>query len=274
MIYPLKQFLKKILRLFHSFLHLDVLSQKEKDGKIDTMSSLKFIKKSFHNLPFKLGLTIRGVHFNGIDPFCRALRYRDNEINKQYFLSTLNNELFNQKDMTVNDFLPSNKNFEFNNFPIYTFAYPWDSHTFEDFNNNYLDLVIENRKEHSHHESLGLKKEQIYSNEFSLSHFFQFKKLLKSIKKNGFIYNDDRPRVLILKSGKKWKWIMSGQGNHRAYLLSMLNYENFPCEVIKIVDRDFFKTWPNVRNGVYSEEYALKIFDLVFSGTRILKGIV
>jgi hypothetical protein len=41
-----------------------------------------------------------------------------------------------------------------------------------------------------------------------------------------------------------------------------------------VVDRAKVKSWPNVVNGTYTKEHALEIFDLVFSGKNICKGIL
>ena len=67
---------------------------------------------------------------------------------------------------------------------------------------------------------------------------------------------------------------MSGQGNHRAYLLSMMNTESLPCEIVKFVHIDEVDNWSNVTNGIYTVEYALEIFNFVFSGRNVCRGIV
>ena len=134
-------------------------------------------------------------------------------------------------------------------------------------------MVLDNRKEYT--ENTGnIASIFIYSKDYVYSHLSQFNKLLESIKRNGFKTELERPRVIILKNSNRWKWMMSGQGNHRAYLCSMLSYENLPCEIVNVVDRAKVKSWPNVVNGTYAKEHALEIFDLVFSGKNICKGIL
>lgn len=262
-----------VIRYIHSFLNLDKLSSNEKKGYVDSLSFFKFIKKSYHNLPFSNGLTNRGIHFRSNDPFCRALRLENNKIQKKLFLDIILNTLNSQKEKIVSDFIPVSADFKYSNYPIYCMAFPWDSHTFESFKSNYLEMVALNRNEHSSDVEF-LTVNLIYSENFALSHEKQFNSLLASIKNYGFNAKLNRPRVIILKNTNRWKWMMSGQGNHRAYICSMLSYKNLPCEIINVVDRAKVKSWPNVVNGTYTKEHALEIFDLVFSGEHICKGIV
>jgi hypothetical protein len=273
-----KRFVKylviKVFRTLHSLIKLDVLSTAERNGFLNHFTSFKLVRKSFHNLPFSEGLTVRGAHFGYVDPFCRALFHVEGEIDEENFSNVISHELFAQIDKKVKDFLPASSGFPFYDYPLYSIAFPWDSHTYDTFKDNYLEMVLENRREHLSDKKQVITKDYVYSNEFVASHLNQFNKLLRSIQSNGFNTHQDRPRVLILKEGNRWKWMMSGQGNHRAYLLSMLKYEKLPCEIVKVVDKKDVEKWSNVKNGIYTKDHALEIFDLIFSGRRICKGIV
>mgnify|MGYP000329483854 FL=1 len=256
-------------------MRLDVLSEAELKGFLNPFSSLKFVKKSLHELPFSQGLTVRGAHFGGIDPFCRALVNVDGKIDKNNFSKIIFTELIDQRDKKVKDFIPTQSGFEYHDYPIYSMAFPWDSHTYNTFKENYLEMVVENRREHIADSNI-LSTDFIYSDEYVSSHLDQFNMLLDSIKIDGYdpYHYKEYPKVLILKDDNHWKWMMSGQGNHRAFLLSMLGYENLSCEIIKVVNRSDVDKWSNVINGVYQKDHALKIFDLIFTGTRVCKGIV
>lgn len=268
-----KNFILKVLRFFHSSSGLNNLSISEKKGYINWLSSAKFIIKTNHDLPFSNGLTVRGQHFRCNDPFCKALKINDGKIEKDIFINTIFKELIIQKEMKVKDFLPVQKNFKYRDYPVYSITFPWNLPTYESFSSNYLDMVLDNRKEYT--ENTGnIASIFIYSKDYVYSHFSQFNELFESIKKKGFNTELERPRVVILKNSNRWKWMMSGQGNHRAYICSMMSYENLPCEIINVVDRAKAKSWPNVVNGTYTKEHALEIFDLIFSGKHIFKGIV
>ena len=53
---------------------------------------------------------------------------------------------------------------------------------------------------------------------------------------------------------------MSGQGNHKAYILFLLNYNYLPCEIIQVVNICDINKWHNVQNGIYSKTDAEKFF--------------
>lgn len=274
----MKRFIKylviKVFRCLHSLIKLDVLSTGERNGFLNHFTSFKLVRKSLHNLSFSEGLTVRGALFGHVDPFCRALSYVEGEIDTENFSNVISPELFDERDKKVKDFLPASSGFAFYDYPLHSIAFPWDSHTYDTFKDNYLEMVLENRRGYLSDKDQVITKDYIYSNEYVVSHLNQFNKLLRSIQSNGFNTHQDRPRVLILKDGKRWKWMMSGQGNHRAYLLWMLKYEKLPCEIVKVVNKKDVEKWSNVKNGIYKKDHALEIFDLIFSGRRICKGIV
>jgi len=272
----LKNFLVNLFRRIHSVLRLDVLSKEELIGQLGPITKLKLAKRSLHQLPFSNGLTVRGCAFNHRDPFCRALS-RDQSraaINSEKFSAVILDVLRDERDKTIRDFLPEASGFIYSQYPIYSLAFPWDLHTFDTFSKEYIAMVLENRQEYTNIEKELLTEEFIYSQGYIDSHVVQFNSLLSSIERNGFDSNGERPKVIILKTSNHWKWLMSGQGNHRAYLLWMLNYEGLPCEIVRVVDREHVKDWANVKNGIYAKEHALQVFDLVFSGDQVNKGIV
>ena len=98
--------------------------------------------------------------------------------------------------------------------------------------------------------------------------------LARSIKRHGLRKSANLPLVYILKHGSQWRWCMTGEGNHRAYICALNGDLNFFSEVFGIVDRARVNKWPNVLNGDYSEKEALFIFDNIFSGKRCIRGLV
>ena len=263
-----------IWRMLHSFFKLNKLSLEETKGSLAQLTKLKLSMRSFHNLPFSQGLSVRGAKFGDVDPFCRALVGVNTVLDEKHFSNVILPKLIEERSMLVRDFLPSGSGFAFSNYPLYSMAFPWDSHTFDTFKHSYLGMVLDNRREHIQDPTQTLNTDFIYSEKYLASHINQFNNLLASIKNSGFDTRYSRPRVLILRAGTRWKWMMSGQGNHRAYLLWALNYTDLPCEIVKVVDRDDIDNWPNVKNGIYSSSHAREIFDLTFSGSAVLRGIV
>jgi hypothetical protein len=90
-----------------------------------------------------------------------------------------------------------------------------------------------------------------------------------SIVQNGYNRNngpdgDIRVNVLFDELLNTATW-QSRVGQHRVIALSSLGFEKIPCRVSKFVSRSEVDAWPNVRNGLYSTDIALLIFDHMFS---------
>ena len=73
--FQLKSLIKIIINYIQDVFKLNILSKKEKAGRIEFFSRLKFFKGSSISVPFLVGRTIRGVAFNNpeLDPLYRCL---------------------------------------------------------------------------------------------------------------------------------------------------------------------------------------------------------
>lgn len=93
--------------------------------------------------------------------------------------------------------------------------------------------------------------------------------LLCSIEKKGYRptpgYHDPIGADLMVESADNWCWIVSG-GIHRCCVLSALEYEKVDVVIKTVIYRDDVADWPNVRNGLFSEELALMVFDRIVAG--------
>ena len=67
---------------------------------------------------------------------------------------------------------------------------------------------------------------------------------------------------------------MDTEGNHRAYLYYLMNHSFVHVRLSDVVRRSNVDSWINVKNGLYTREEALKVFDLVFSGQHVLQGLI
>lgn len=97
--------------------------------------------------------------------------------------------------------------------------------------------------------------------------------LTKSIQKNNYNrgngHNEDI-KASVLINGNDYQYFIK-DGNHRITVLSALGHETAPVRVLPtsipaFIYRGEAKFWPNVRNGIYTESQALKIFDTIFAG--------
>ena len=114
---------------------------------------------------------------------------------------------------------------------------------------------------------------KIYSFETAMSHIIQFSNLLKKIKIKGYINNyNDLPTVFIFVKGKKWIWMMSSSGNHRAQIMSELNSKFIKCKIAGIIKYSELNKTPNVVNKLYTENEAKYFFDKIFKGENPIRG--
>lgn len=70
--------------------------------------------------------------------------------------------------------------------------------------------------------------------------------------------------IIINKNGE-WRWL-AGPGQHRAVVLSSLDYQNIPVRVLRLVFENEVDIWPNVTSGLYTKKGALKLFHTIFQG--------
>ncbi|MFC3680613.1 hypothetical protein [Bacterioplanoides pacificum] len=102
----------------------------------------------------------------------------------------------------------------------------------------------------------------------------EFKRLISvynSIQKNGYFperYGYIHGQFLI--SDNDWVWVNIG-GKHRFSSLAALNYERIPVALKSrssalFIRRSESAYWPNVKNGLFSEQESLNIFDRIIDG--------
>ena len=77
----------------------------------------------------------------------------------------------------------------------------------------------------------------------------------------------------FLIDGNEWVWVAIG-GKHRFSVLSALDYSTIPVAKLSrwanlYVRRAEVNYWPNVRNGLFSIEEALSIFDRIMMGESV-----
>lgn len=77
----------------------------------------------------------------------------------------------------------------------------------------------------------------------------------------------------FLIDGDNWVWVAIG-GKHRFSVLSALEFEKIPVARLSrwaalFIRRNEVAYWPNVRNGLFTEEEALSVFDRIMKGTKV-----
>ena len=98
--------------------------------------------------------------------------------------------------------------------------------------------------------------------------------LLAAIQRNGYQRTDDRDGDIcgIVLVGDDGYVIGISPGQHRVACLVALGYEMAPVRIghtrTHIVRRNEVKSWPAARDGFYSPEQALEVFDRVYAGRQ------
>ena len=255
---------------------LNTLSPTELSGKAENLTKFKLIKHGVYELPFDLGRTMRGVRFNLLhsDPFLFALESQSPENFNAHILSRQFAEAYSYElSLKIQDRHPDLLDTPLGILPLWAMVYPWEKESPFFKLSNYMKKVMENRMSFLSMEP-NQEFEVLDPTIFGRSQAVQFADLLNSISSNGFQYGRSMPCVYILRSGDIWRWIMSGSGNHRAYLLNYLRYPLLPARIVGLIDRDDIASLPLVRDGTYTIEFALHLFDSVFDGDLTLRSII
>ncbi len=156
-----------------------------------------------------------------------------------------------------------------NNYPYWAVVMPWDSESQQEWSDKIKQSVLIENMQMGKKMSVDkgwswigpTSDEKVRIESKRLLH------VLKSIKASGYRRNDDVDGDIVVnilvKNQNDWIW-QSITGQHRASVLSSLDYNTVPVRVMKVIRRDDVIYWPNVLNGLYSVDEALHIFDSVF----------
>jgi hypothetical protein len=266
-----------ILKERTSFACLDA---EERSGILFFRTNIKLLPRTFANVPFKLGRSIRGLSFYDKldqDPTGSMVKGVVEGASHTILVQQLKAYYLAQSTMTCSEIvqLPNNKTLR--EYPAWALSMPWEKISIEHKFNSYPSMLFRSRRQHSL-SFLVEKNDEImkvmHSEKGAKSQIQQTLNLLESVNSVGMLSNFKPPQIHILRKGNEWRWIMSGDGNHRAYLSFCIGMEHFRVEILDWIERDRVNDWYNVKNKVYSEQEALQLFDKVFEGASCLRGDV
>ncbi len=258
---------------------LNNLTKRELQGTTSLLTRLRFLPKTIVKVPFSLGRTVRGNSFDinhVLDLTGRVcadlVKNTDLDIVTNYYIK----ELMFQKNRSAAD-IAGLRNDNLKKFPAWALVLPWDKETIIERFNLYPIAFYRNRQlnglkfENSSRESIINK---MYSIEHAENKINQIQKLYDNIITNGYMQDNNFPKVNILIKGNKWRWFMGDGGNHRCNILACLKYKFITARVSNVIDIRNIKKWKNVKNGTYSQEEAREIFDSFFYGDNVRVGMV
>lgn len=254
---------------------LDQLSAEMQSGSLTIGGRLQLVRGGLLRAPFSLGRTIRGTAFRnpGLDPLYKCLlNHWKDTFDEAGFVSELMSVVEKENNLRVSDFAGDLQNKSISILPSWTLVYPWEEFSHQYLKRHYLKALEINRSQY-----LGefrVHSDQQFSQNYAKSHAVQFRSLITSIKRAGFRVNTDLPSAFVLLNGSDWRWVMAGNGNHRAYSMAVLGYNALPITIKGIIRRDNCEKWPNVVGGDFTPREALKVFDAIFEGDTLMRGCV
>ena len=181
-----------------------------------------------------------------------------------------------ESNLTAADILGLKSNIKLKKYPAWSYVLPWADQDIEIKYKTYENIQKINRKRKSldyNFKNLANNNQYIYSIEMADSQVNQSIRLLDSISKNGFKSELGLPSIHILVKDKEWRWFMS-QGNHRAYILYLLNYKFIDVTIDSVIYKKKSHLWPNVKNGLFKIEEAELVFDYLFEAKSPVGPIV
>jgi len=238
----------------------------------------EFDKQFLLRVPTNLGRTSSWFDLseNSLDPILAILKIAlKRNLSNDELYNFLKQNLMIQSDLIspinaaeVVGFDRNNKSILFD-FPAWSFVLPWQ---------------FENIKEKFHTFPISVKNDRLKSG-FKIdsndpveimklnklgsldSHVRQYISLLDSIDKNGLLQGKRYGYIsaFILIDGECWRWIIGGEGNHRAAAASAIGYNELDVLVEGIIRKEDSRWWPNVCNGLYTVSQAEQVFDDIFN---------
>ena len=272
---PFKKIAMRYFQLAQRILTLDQLSAEMQSGSLTVGGRLQLVRGGLLRAPFCLGRTIRGTAFENpdLDPLYKCLvNYWKDTFDEAGFVSALMSAVEKESNQRVSDFVGDLQNKSISSLPSWTVVYPWEKFSHQYLKKHYLQLLSENRSEYL--TEYGVHLDHPFSENYAKSHAVQLRSLITSIRREGFRVNTDLPRAFVLLNGSDWRWVMAGNGNHRAYSMAFLGYSALPITVNGVIRRENCEKWSNVVGGDYTAQEALKVFDTVFEGNTLIRGCV
>jgi len=206
----------------------------------------------------------------------KALSYDDRKIQYQKLEETLIEyaSAENKKNLNLNRCLglSDEESKNLTNIPSWANIYPWNytENIQKQIAITNFSTFIENSKRRGPRMNAiqGGAQYPLVSKERAVFEAKLLFSLYKSIKSKGYIESkntnyDPVGAVVAIDSDSNWCWAVSA-GIHRCCVLSVSNIPSINVMVKKVIYREDVEFWPNVRNGLYTKEAALKVFDHMF----------
>lgn len=167
---------------------------------------------------------------------------------------------------------------ELTSYPAYSMVLPWKNIDMKTKKNIVERHVKKENKTRGKELSVehGIQQFGPVSDEKGELEFNRIIELTQSIKQNGYKRSgrtDNDITAVVLVHGDNYKYVIHG-GTHRAAVLTALDYQSLPIRIAPsvipaFVYRNEVEYWAQVKNGLYTVDQALHIFDVIFEGSGV-----
>lgn len=221
------------------------------------------------------GLDIFSLSQDSNHPFIYAITHSIGKSDFRHSIKTILMEYYNNvRPFNIGCWLgvDINKEHRLYSEPAWSTLFPWENVSIDKKKHERKICAIEDNKEHGSNydifkgwRNFGPVSEEILNIETN-----RLVKLVESIQKKGFIRensdgtSNDIGAIVLMKEDGSWRWLVEYGGQHRAAVLSALNYKLIPLKVWQVIDERDVNVWPNVISGVYSRQEALAVFNTMF----------
>lgn len=279
--------LNKILEKFNA----KIISKKLDDESImidfrenDKISTndLENVITSYHKpISFIFNIPTDKIMYNRfLSVWINTLKLRDKEIEKEDFkeresFKYYKNYYKNYTPDTVGDILENkDPNSDYFSLPALYYIFPWYYTNHVDSFKGTINSMKREYEELTNKKYLndGHKAFGPCSDRWIEFEYLRLTNIFDSIKAKGYIQNEEFLSFYIYKKDEDYLYNIHS-GLHRMASLLALNYTYIPAAFsinkIKmynnnIINKNDYKEWPQVTNGLFTEEQALQLFDNTF----------
>lgn len=267
----------KILPFIQDFVHTKLkkngfmiikTSREEVNDNIGHWINLDHLRPHIVKIKLSSGiLTYRGRSVMDVDsdPYLHSLFLASKTTSRKHFLDTFVEEISNfvKPGRTYADAFNLPERSDLKRIPEWGGVLPWEQLSSKQKLYIYEQSFIRQRPS-LQKINIQLQETILYSEEAWMSHAKQYYKLYRSILKHGFI-SESYPIINVLVSGSKYKYIMSGSGNHRVTSAAIAGVDSVNARIGKVINVRDIEYWPNVINSQYSVIEAKRIFEDYFN---------
>lgn len=203
-----------------------------------------------------------------VNPLCLASKLYVQEKNFEDIVDLFDNFRKHYRLNSANDLFGLDGSVFNKSESIFKSGFPWDEASFDKIQKMRVENICHENSAYGLNtycyfgsESCSYQKAEVEAKRTAY--------LIDDIDKNGYNFykNNDVVTITLLRDRQNYVALVGG-GNHRvAALAAGFNYKNIDAKLNNVVNRVDVKNWKHVKNGAYTEEQALRVFDAIMSAT-------